>query len=823
MRTETILLTALAATGLASGRAPAQHELFKLLSLDGSAGDYLGVSADIDGNRAVVGAWGDEDNGPASGSAYLFEVSTGQQLWKLLPGDGAPADGFGAVVAIQGSRAVIGAPYDNDWAADSGSAYVFDVDTGQELFKLNASDPEAGDEFGDAVALEGNLVVVGAPGEDTVAYAAGAAYVFDLLTGQELFKLMASDGAAQDFFGDAVAVSGRYVAAGALGVDPLNRGAVYVFDGTTGQELHKLVASDGAYYDGFGRYLAAHGDRLCISSRDAVYVFDLVTGQELWKLASSGAVGHDAFGLDLSIDGDLLVVGAPHTGILGTYEGSAYLFDVTTGQELFELLPSDGGNEDQFGHSVGLSGDRAIIGAFMDDTPGMDSGSAYVFDVSRRLIVTPAGPLESEGNPGGPFYPDVWGCTLHNTAAQAVDFLVTADVGWLDVVGGAGTIPAGEKALVDVSFGAAAGSLGLGTHHGTISFENVSTHEGDTTRAVELRVEEGLPQLIHRFALDTDPGWTCQSSWQFGKPKGGGGDVWGGPDPSRAYTGTNVFGFNLNGDYWNDMPMFSLTSGALDCSGSSGTTLRFWRWLNVESPSYDKASVQVSTDASSWTTVWQNPTSVYDSEWVQVEYDVSGVADGQSTVFLRWTMGPTDSVLECTGWNIDDVELWSDPPEPPGRGFCFGDPGYGIPCPCSNDNDGSLPGSGCANGVFASGAHLMATGVASVTGDTLVLRTTHAEPNNSGLYFQGTTDLTPGMVWGDGLRCTGGAIVRLQVRFADATGSSSTTTPIGAAGGVSAGDMRYYQLWYRTTDDPPCGSGVNDFNSSNGYVLTWQP
>ena len=157
---------------------------------------------------------------------------------------------------------------------------------------------------------------------------------------------------------------------------------------------------------------------------------------------------------------------------------------------------------------------------------------------------------------------------------------------------------------------------------------------------------------------------------------------------------------------------------------------------------------------------------------------------------------------------------------PPGIGFCFGDLGSGTPCPCNNDNDGSLPGSGCANGVFASGAQLTGNGLASVTNDTLVLRTAYQEPSNFGLYFQGITDLTPGLLWGDGLRCTGGAIKRLQVRFADGVGSSNTTIPIGSKGGVSAGDTRYYQCWYRNPQSSPCGY---HYNASNGYAISWIP
>jgi len=162
----------------------------------------------------------------------------------------------------------------------------------------------------------------------------------------------------------------------------------------------------------------------------------------------------------------------------------------------------------------------------------------------------------------------------------------------------------------------------------------------------------------------------------------------------------------------------------------------------------------------------------------------------------------------------------------PGVPYCFGDPGSGTPCPCSNDNDGSVPGSGCANGVFASGAQLSVTGAACVSNDSLVLHCSGLEPSNSGLYFQANNDLSPGIVWGDGLRCTGGDLRRLTVRTSDAYGNSDTSLSYPVtfkAGNIAPGDTKHYQCWYRTTVSPPCGSGVNDFNSSNGYAVTWLP
>ena len=162
-----------------------------------------------------------------------------------------------------------------------------------------------------------------------------------------------------------------------------------------------------------------------------------------------------------------------------------------------------------------------------------------------------------------------------------------------------------------------------------------------------------------------------------------------------------------------------------------------------------------------------------------------------------------------------------DPGGEPGICYCSGDVGDGTPCPCSNDNDGSVPCSGCDNGSYASGAKLTASGNASVSNDTLVLHASHLEPSNSGLYFQANNDRSPGVLWGDGLSCAGGALKRLQLRFADPTGSSFTTIGISAkAGNISAGDTKFYQIWYRDPAGSPCGY---EFNASNGYAIFWGP
>lgn len=163
-------------------------------------------------------------------------------------------------------------------------------------------------------------------------------------------------------------------------------------------------------------------------------------------------------------------------------------------------------------------------------------------------------------------------------------------------------------------------------------------------------------QTVHSFTFDTDPGWECQGAWAYGTPSGSGSHN---VDPTVGYTGNTFYGYNLAGDYSNNIstPQY-LTTQAIDCSMIASTSLSFWRWLGVEGSAYDHAAVQVSNDDSTWTTIWNNPsTSIQDTSWTQQVFDISAVADGQPNVYIRWEMGATDSSQAYCGWNIDDVEI----------------------------------------------------------------------------------------------------------------------------------------------------------------------
>ncbi len=151
--------------------------------------------------------------------------------------------------------------------------------------------------------------------------------------------------------------------------------------------------------------------------------------------------------------------------------------------------------------------------------------------------------------------------------------------------------------------------------------------------------------------LDTDPGWDTTGDWEFGVPTGQGGD------PTSGYTGCYVYGYNLNGDYSENMDEEYLTTLPIDCSASFDTTLSFYRWLGVESSTWDHAALEISRDGSTWSTLWQNSSTVDDGSWVSQQFDISSYADFQETIYLRWVMGPSDSSVEYCGWNIDDIRI----------------------------------------------------------------------------------------------------------------------------------------------------------------------
>jgi len=166
----------------------------------------------------------------------------------------------------------------------------------------------------------------------------------------------------------------------------------------------------------------------------------------------------------------------------------------------------------------------------------------------------------------------------------------------------------------------------------------------------------GVAQTIEAWTMDQNPGWTSDGLWSWGQPTGGGGQ-YGNPDPTGGVTGNNVIGYNLGGDYENNLSEQHLVAGPFNLSGNQNTQLQFARYLNVEQPAYDHASISVKVSTGSWETVWTNSSEITDSQWQTVSYDISSIADNESAVWVRWTMGSTDASWQYSGWNIDDVTI----------------------------------------------------------------------------------------------------------------------------------------------------------------------
>ena len=399
-------------------------------------GDGFGISVAMDGNTAVVGAYQDDDaTNDNSGSAHVFTRSSSAAPWswsaKLTASDAAANDEFGIAVAVDGDTIVIGARQDD---TRNGWAYVFTWNSSnskwEQKAKFTASDAAANDEFGISVAVDGGTVVVGAHKADYIDLNnssnnladSGAAYVFTKpesggwADATETAKLTASDAAANDEFGISVAVHGDAVEGDTVVVGAhlhdantiSNAGAVYVFEEPSdgwvdATETAKLTASDGAASDEFGISVAVDGDTVVLGAHKydvddngtsipnagAAYVFIKPTGgpwadgTETAKLIASDAVANDEFGISVAIDDDTIVVGAYLDDDNGDNSGSAYVFsqDSNGWSQKTKLTGPSRGKGYWLGHSVAVVGNTVIAGAGKSNISGPDSGAVYLWTV----------------------------------------------------------------------------------------------------------------------------------------------------------------------------------------------------------------------------------------------------------------------------------------------------------------------------------------------------------------------------------------------------------------------------------------------------------
>jgi len=382
---------------------PFTHALQKIVAFDPGANDWFGQSVSISGDYAIVGA-------PSNNAAYIYH-RTGPDTWdtgiKIVSSDLQAGDGLGNSVAVDGDYAIVGAPYEDAGGTSAGAAYIFHR-TGTNIWdggtKIVAFDAEGSDWFGDYVSISGDYAIVGAYGEGLGD--AGSAYIFHR-TGTNTWdggtKIVAFDAEVADWFGHGVSISGDYAIAGAQyeNTAAYQAGAAYIYHRTgvnTWDTGTKIVAPDAQSGDIFGARVSISGDYAIVgaiwedggagdpmSNAGAAYIFRR-TGTNTWdagtKIVAPDAHSSYIFGFSVSIYGNNAIVGAR----FGGPGGGAYIYHRTgtsTWDSGMKIVAPDAQANDEFGSSVSISDDYAIVGARMEDggpgDPFPAAGAAYIY------------------------------------------------------------------------------------------------------------------------------------------------------------------------------------------------------------------------------------------------------------------------------------------------------------------------------------------------------------------------------------------------------------------------------------------------------------
>lgn len=383
---------------VASGGYPWPEE--KVVAGDWTAGDLYGYSSAITSDMAFVGAPGATVNGNVDeGAVYVYRKENGvwTQMQKITPGDGGAYDEFGISIAASGNQLLVGSV----GHGGTGVAYVFTLTGGswRQDQEFTADDAVG---FGYVVALNDGTAVVGAPGVDGFS---GAAYVFRQLNGawSQTAELTASDGAAGAWFGQSVAISGNTIIVGQVPQAALGgfsvQGAAYVFTktGSGWMQTQRLTASDGGIGDFFGDVVTVSGSTALISAPikqvgafnfGAVYVFTRSGGiwSQTQRLIGSNITGPNQFGNSVALHGDAAVIGVPAASFgpvtsSPSLEGAVYVFARTGGRWTREkiITASDASPGEIFGFAVGVAANGIIATTIPDYGGGAGPDAGYIY------------------------------------------------------------------------------------------------------------------------------------------------------------------------------------------------------------------------------------------------------------------------------------------------------------------------------------------------------------------------------------------------------------------------------------------------------------
>jgi len=327
---------------------------------DGKLNDYFGCAVAIFKEYAIFGSYGNDEKGSKAGAAYIYRLT--KSGWvehqKLFARDIVANDYFAYAVDINDTFAIIGAYGDDDRGSMSGSAYIFGRQANnqwEEQQKLVDSKGDRNDQFGYAVGISEEHAIVGAYRDDEKGDSAGSAIIYNRNqdTWYEQTRLNAFDGDANDYFGYAVSISGDYAVVGAYRCDDnrSNVGCVYVYKHEKGTWNHqaKIIPEDGASNDYFGFSLELKGTRLIVgaygdddkgSSSGSAYLYSLE--QDQWvmqkKYVATDGESYDYFGYDVGISDEGIIMGAYGNDAKGTMAGAVYIYGQSAEKDLQDSI-----------------------------------------------------------------------------------------------------------------------------------------------------------------------------------------------------------------------------------------------------------------------------------------------------------------------------------------------------------------------------------------------------------------------------------------------------------------------------------------------------
>ena len=355
------------------------------------------------------------------GTVYVYDTATGSLLHTLMSDDIEVDDRFGASIGIYGNTIIIGAPDNDKEEVVGGAAYLFDATTGQQISRFSTGNPtflDGVDFFGSSVAIGDGVALIARPqiGPDP-----SGAYLYDLTAGTPPTNIFSGVQIGPEDIGASVVLSGNTAAVGSYRFDVggpgfhTGEGAVFLFDVTTGNQTGMLVAEDGSDDDRFGEFVAVNGNYALVggaANNDAgpwngsAYLFDITTSAQLFQLAPEDGEPLRNFGRIVAINDQYAFVSAESVDRIGM----VYMFDLITGAQVHKFTGSDTQVDDQFGASLAIHGNVLVVGAAGVDGANPNSGAAYIFTIPEPagvMVFAVLGPMvlgrsrRSSGQAGG--------------------------------------------------------------------------------------------------------------------------------------------------------------------------------------------------------------------------------------------------------------------------------------------------------------------------------------------------------------------------------------------------------------------------------------